>query len=323
MPASTNTVLPSIYGPVYQTTGDKADIVLDAAAAAGHRVIRIYGYNSTPDHNNLKCVDFMGTDGKSPVDHAMMNWVADYCKRNADILGVAGIIWNRRVMGFPENDGAYYRGPRGQWRTYTGPNPHVDHVHVQFDRSPIKGKTSTPATPSAPAASAKNDVAMYCKDSGIKGYNAAGGVKHIRPKGYKIVGHWVTRMDGKYLRTAWNTDYPADDLAATKPATTKAQDAVSLTALRAAAAKDPKRPQGGVSPDAVDDVRMVEAALQAEGLLDRKYAHDGSFGSTTIAAYAAWQRRLGYSGKDANGIPGMASLKKLGDKYDFATTNHD
>jgi peptidoglycan hydrolase-like protein with peptidoglycan-binding domain len=39
---------------------------------------------------------------------------------------------------------------------------------------------------------------------------------------------------------------------------------------------------------------------------------DGSFGTKTISAYAAWQRHLGYAGTAADGIPGRASLTKLG-----------
>lgn len=44
--------------------------------------------------------------------------------RHADALGVQSVIADRRVWGF------------GTWRErdYTGPNPHVDHVHVGFTR---------------------------------------------------------------------------------------------------------------------------------------------------------------------------------------------
>ena len=74
-------------------------------------------------------------------------------------------------------------------------------------------------------------------------------------------------------------------------------------------------PQGFTSHPA--DVRVVEAALLAEGLLSARYAKDGSFGSTTITAYGQWQRRLGFTGADANGVPGMDSLTKLGKRHGF------
>ena len=86
---------------------------------------------------------------------------------------------------------------------------------------------------------------------------------------------------------------------------------VSLSALRSAAAHDPHRPQGGVTAGAADDVRVVERLLVSAGLMARRYAGDGSFGSVTVDAYAAWQRRLGYRGRDADGIPGQESLAKL------------
>ena len=90
---------------------------------------------------------------------------------------------------------------------------------------------------------------------------------------------------------------------------------VDLSNLIAAAKTDPKAKQGHQTHAA--DVRLVEAALKAEGLLASQYANDGSFGTTTVTAYAAWQRRLGYSGHDADGIPGNASLTALGHKHGF------
>ncbi|GAA5012501.1 N-acetylmuramoyl-L-alanine amidase [Actinopolymorpha pittospori] len=102
-----------------------------------------------------------------------------------------------------------------------------------------------------------------------------------------------------------------------KPPSKPAKPLVSVFALAKAAKSDPKRAQGGVTSGAADDVKVVENALKAEGLLPTRYAGDGSFGSLTIEAYAKWQRRCGYTGKDADGIPGTSSVKKLGDKHGF------
>jgi hypothetical protein len=74
-------------------------------------------------------------------------------------------------------------------------------------------------------------------------------------------------------------------------------------------------PDGATSHPA--EVRIVEAALLAEGLLSARYAKDGSFGSVTIKAYAQWQRKLGFKGDDANGVPGLDSLQKLGLRHGF------
>lgn len=94
---------------------------------------------------------------------------------------------------------------------------------------------------------------------------------------------------------------------------------VSVTTLRVAAQHDPARPQGGTTTGATTAVRIIEDALRKEGLLDARYAGDGSYGSKTISAYAAWQRRCGYTGRDADGIPGPTSLSRLGARHGFRT----
>jgi hypothetical protein len=90
---------------------------------------------------------------------------------------------------------------------------------------------------------------------------------------------------------------------------------VDLSRIVAAARTDPRTSQGHQTY--ASGVRLVESALKAEGLLGAHYAGDGSFGSVTVAAYAAWQRHLGYHGKSADGIPGKTSLTKLGAKHGF------
>ncbi|WP_030917255.1 N-acetylmuramoyl-L-alanine amidase [Streptomyces sp. NRRL B-24720] len=95
---------------------------------------------------------------------------------------------------------------------------------------------------------------------------------------------------------------------------------VSLSKLIAAARSNPKAVG---TPVTYSGVRTVEAALVNAGLLAKKYS-DGHFGSITVAAYAAWQRSKaggGYTGTAADGIPGKASLTKLGAKHGFNVTN--
>ncbi|MFJ3826248.1 peptidoglycan-binding protein [Streptomyces nodosus] len=94
---------------------------------------------------------------------------------------------------------------------------------------------------------------------------------------------------------------------------TAAKPQVSLAKLVTAAKADP--PKAG-APVSYAGAKTVETALAAEGLLAKTYV-DGHFGTTTVSAYAAWQRRLGYTGNAADGIPGKASLTKLGDKHGF------
>ncbi|MFI1942067.1 N-acetylmuramoyl-L-alanine amidase [Streptomyces purpureus] len=91
---------------------------------------------------------------------------------------------------------------------------------------------------------------------------------------------------------------------------------VDLSKLIAAARSDPAR-RG--TPISYYGVKTVEQALVREGLLAPSLA-DGHFGTATIAAYAAWQRRCGYKGTAADGIPGAESLRKLAARRGFTVT---
>ncbi|MFJ4637625.1 N-acetylmuramoyl-L-alanine amidase [Streptomyces hygroscopicus] len=99
------------------------------------------------------------------------------------------------------------------------------------------------------------------------------------------------------------------------PKPTPSTPRVDLSRLIQAAKADPPARQGHVTY--MTGVNLVENALVKEGLLGKTYAGDGSYGTTTIAAYAAWQRCCGYTGKDADGIPGRSSLERLGKRHGF------
>jgi hypothetical protein len=100
---------------------------------------------------------------------------------------------------------------------------------------------------------------------------------------------------------------------APKPLPKPTKPVVDLSKLVAAAKSNPAA-KG--TPVTYSGVRTVEAALVNAGLLSKRYS-DGHYGTTTIAAYAKWQTKLGYRGKDADGIPGKTSLTRLGDRYGF------
>ena len=87
--------------------------------------------------------------------------------------------------------------------------------------------------------------------------------------------------------------------------------AVNMERVLLAAQLDPGRTGTGTTLGAKASVLRVEQALHRKHLLAKRWV-DGSFGSRTKAAYANWQRRLGYSGLGANGLPGETSLRKLG-----------
>ena len=86
---------------------------------------------------------------------------------------------------------------------------------------------------------------------------------------------------------------------------------VDMELVLLAAQVDPPKADTGLTPGCKDSVIAVEQALNAKGFLAAS-AIDGHFGTSTISAYAAYQRSLGYSGLDANGLPGPTSLKNLG-----------
>lgn len=103
------------------------------------------------------------------------------------------------------------------------------------------------------------------------------------------------------------------------PAAATADDRAAVTALPTvdmelvvkAAQWDPRKAGTSIVPGAGPSVRLVEDALRARGHLAASLV-DGHFGTSTIAAYSAYQRSLGYTGLDANGLPGRTSLATLG-----------
>lgn len=60
-----------------------------------------------------------------------------------------------------------------------------------------------------------------------------------------------------------------------------------------------------------EHVVLVKRRLKRRGLFEQKKLTN-FFGQELRDSYSAWQRHLGYTGKEANGIPGKTSLEKLG-----------
>ncbi|MFD9946328.1 peptidoglycan-binding protein [Nonomuraea sp. NPDC059023] len=87
--------------------------------------------------------------------------------------------------------------------------------------------------------------------------------------------------------------------------------ALNMEATVKAAQIDPRRADNTLTPGAKASVLLVERALRDRRLLDTKWV-DGYFGTTTVTAYANYQKSLGLSGLDANGLPGKTSLTSLG-----------
>jgi len=150
------------------------------------------------------------------------------------------------------------------------------------------------------------------------------GIELLRKHGAgdEIKGHrdgYATDCPGGPLYAWVQKGAPRPGGTATEPPTAKPK--VSLAHIIAAARKDPPAAQGHTTYKA--EALLVEKALKAEGLLSSEYV-DGSFGSKTVTAYARWQRSPaggGYTGTDADGIPGKASLRLLGARHGFTVTD--
>jgi hypothetical protein len=104
--------------------------------------------------------------------------------------------------------------------------------------------------------------------------------------------------------------------AATVPAVLAGSPAAAATAVDmelvlVAAMVDPPKSGTGTTLTAGPHVKVVEQALDVKNFLAASSV-DGHYGTTTISAYSAYQKSLGYTGLDANGIPGPTSLTKLG-----------
>jgi hypothetical protein len=98
--------------------------------------------------------------------------------------------------------------------------------------------------------------------------------------------------------------------------TTPTKPTVSVAHLNAARAKDIPAKTGHTTYPT--EVKVVEAALKAEGFLAAAYASDGSWGTLTDTAYNRFRREvLHLTGSAATGAVGLASLKALAARHGF------
>ncbi|MGI5436151.1 N-acetylmuramoyl-L-alanine amidase [Streptomyces shenzhenensis] len=171
--------------------------------------------------------------------------------------------------------------------------------------------------PEAQLAAIERVAAAICRHHG---WNERSIIGHLEWQPGKVDPRGFT-MDAMRARIAKRlkagTPTPSKPSTPSAPAKPK----VSLAHIVYAARHDPPAAQGHTTHKA--EVLTVERALKAEGLLASTYV-DGSFGTRTIDAYARWQRSPaggGYTGRDADGIPGKASLKRLAARHGFTVTD--
>ncbi len=76
----------------------------------------------TSIHGLGRAIDIM-VDGTTPEGLRTGNEIRNFLYNNAERLGIQAIIWNRGIWTAPQNG----------WRDYTGPHPHIDHLHVEVN----------------------------------------------------------------------------------------------------------------------------------------------------------------------------------------------
>lgn len=109
--------------------------VVSESFFAGHEIKTLYGANTYPDHDTLRCMDHMinRTEWTRADQIAAGEWIAQYYIDNHARLGVYLIIWNTQIIRSYDKtvDGTLVKA--WTWVKYTGSsNPHTDHVHVEF-----------------------------------------------------------------------------------------------------------------------------------------------------------------------------------------------
>ncbi|MGW2591670.1 CHAP domain-containing protein [Streptomyces sp. NPDC001515] len=227
-------------------------------------------------------------------------WVADKAKAAALYPKTAGcetaVAWfkkARRFSEYPAIGAQVFYGPGGGTHTGLVYAYDADYIYT------YEGNTNANGSAEGDGVYAKKRAR---RDSYVYGY------------GYPAFAEGIKSADPAWADQAPKVTKP-------KPPAVKPKPLVDLSELIRAAKLDPTARQGHQTYPY--GVKIVEAALRAEGLLSAKYASDGSYGTTTLEAMSKWQRRLGYTGSvsrvgsSADGRPGLASLTRLGAKHGF------
>jgi hypothetical protein len=109
------------------TTGARALMAwfLGAYSAQGGRNLGIYNCRSVAGTSTTSLHgEGRATDLGVPVGAGWAQTLADRLVAHSAELGIQCVIYNRRIWS-----GSY---PNAGWRTYTGSNPHTDHLHVEL-----------------------------------------------------------------------------------------------------------------------------------------------------------------------------------------------
>lgn len=133
---------------------------------------------------------------------------------------------------------------------------------------------------------------------------------------------WTTRkidvgISLKEIRTAIDSHRKAAQVPVPKPPVAKPPTVTILKPQPPAISKPPVVSVLDVQIRKKNDsVALVQKALQKEVGLAKQVSP--VFNAATKAAYKKWQQKLGFTGADADGIPGVKSLRALGKKHGFS-----
>jgi hypothetical protein len=203
-------------------------------------------------------------------------------------------------------------------------NTGVDYSWTQAAGNPYYASVETEGHPSEPltAAQVEGVAKIYAWGHTEFGWplvvvdsTTAHGLTYHGIGGKAWGGHPACPGD---LRKAQRADIMAAATALVAPPA--AHKSVSVAHLVTAMKRDAAGAQGHVTYKA--EALLLEQALRAEGLLAKKWV-DGSLGTKTKDAYAAWQKSKAggsYTGAAADGYPGIASLTRLGKRHGFTVT---
>ncbi len=84
----------------------------------------IAGTNTRSAHAEGRALD-VHLNAADPGEKLLADQLVAALVRKAGRLGIANIIWNRRI----------WSTARPRWRTYGGASPHTDHIHIEYTRT--------------------------------------------------------------------------------------------------------------------------------------------------------------------------------------------
>jgi len=115
----------------------------DYATVSFAGIDRFGGYACRPNtantsqlsvHGTGRAIDIMVPMTGGKANSAVGDRLANFLVENAEAIGVQLVIWNRNSWSPSRN--------RPKLRSYTGPVPHIDHVHVELSPAGARRETA-------------------------------------------------------------------------------------------------------------------------------------------------------------------------------------